>query len=307
MNPVDGILLLDKPVGLSSNSALQKVKKLFQAQKAGHTGSLDPLASGLLPICFGEATKFSQYLLDSDKTYEVCAKLGERTTTSDSEGEVVETGDVEGISNTQVETVVATFKGQQQQVPSMFSALKFQGQPLYKLARKGITVERKPRDITIHELEILSFQAPLLRMRVRCTKGTYIRTLVDDIGQALGCGAHVAELRRLEAGPFVAAEMLTLDMLREEAETSQSSLYRHLKPVDAALGTMPDVSLTRKHAVSVRHGQAVRLFDAPAEGWVRLVLDKRFFIGVGEILKDGRIAPRRLVSKLPITRREPLF
>ncbi len=306
MNSIDGILLFDKPVGISSNSALQRVKKLFQAKKAGHTGSLDPLASGLLPICFGEATKFSQYLLDSDKTYEVCAKLGERTTTSDSEGEVVETGSAESIEQPRFEEIMNGFRGSQQQVPSMFSALKFQGQPLYKLARRGIEVERKPRDICIHELRLTSFDNPYVRMYVRCSKGTYIRTLVDDIGQSLGCCAHVTELRRLEAGPFNASEMVTLEKLEEESN-DLAALMRHLKPIGAALAEMPNVNLTRNHAVSVRHGQAVRLLDAPSEGWVKLLLDKRFFIGVGEILKDGRIAPRRLVSKLPITRREPLF
>src|SRR3990167_10000985 len=207
---INGILLLDKPLGLSSNSALQKVKNLFQAKKAGHTGSLDPLATGLLPICFGEATKFSQYWLDSDKTYRVRAKLGVRTTTSDAEGDIVFQSEVPHFTLADIEKQMAIFRGDIQQVPSMYSALKHEGQPLYKLARRGIEIERPARPITIYRFDLLRYANEALEMEVHCSKGTYIRTLIDDLGQALGVGAHVIALHRIQVGLFTASRMVAL-------------------------------------------------------------------------------------------------
>ena len=211
---INGILILDKPTGMSSNHALQRVKRMFGARKAGHTGSLDPLATGLLPICLGEATKFSQFLLDADKRYQTTAQLGVRTDSSDADGKVVETKPCEHITVTDVEAQLPQFRGLISQVPSMFSALKHQGQPLYKLARAGKTVAVKPRQVTIHNLELLSFKYSQVRMDISCTKGTYIRSIVEDLGLALDCGAHVAQLRRLQAGPFVAEQMVTLEDLQ---------------------------------------------------------------------------------------------
>ena len=211
---INGILILDKPTGMSSNHALQRVKRMFGARKAGHTGSLDPLATGLLPICLGEATKFSQFLLDADKRYQTTAQLGVRTDSSDADGKVVETKPCEHITVTDVEAQLPQFRGLISQVPSMFSALKHQGQPLYKLARAGKTVAVKPRQVTIHNLELLSFKHSQVQMDISCTKGTYIRSIVEDLGLALDCGAHVAQLRRLQAGPFVAEQMVTLEDLQ---------------------------------------------------------------------------------------------
>lgn len=226
MNPkkskrsLDGVLLLDKPSGISSNQALQRVKWLFSAAKAGHTGSLDPLATGMLPICFGRATKLSQILLNDDKTYQVVAQLGVRTTTSDLEGEVVVERPVPDYDHATLNAVLENFRGNIQQIPSMFSALKYQGQPLYKLARKGITIERPARSISIYQLNILSYQCQQLTLQVRCSKGTYIRTLVDDLGERLGCGAHVLKLRRISVNRFRQHQMHTLPVLQAAADAS---------------------------------------------------------------------------------------
>ena len=210
---IDGVVLLDKPQGMTSNFALQKVRRLFAAQKAGHTGSLDPLATGVLPICLGEATKFSRYLLDADKGYYTTAKLGDIRTTSDSEGETVLLQAVPDYSDDQIQAVLDQFRGAIDQVPTMYSALKYQGRPLYEYARQGITVERSARPITIHKLELLARRQDELDLQVACSKGTYIRTLVEDIGQALGCGAHVSMLRRYQAGCFELADTVTFEQL----------------------------------------------------------------------------------------------
>ena len=294
---VNGILLLDKPTGLTSNAALQQVKKLFRARKAGHTGSLDPLASGLLPICLGEATKVSAFLLDADKQYQVTCKLGERTTTADAEGEVVETRPVDGVSEKQLRKVMAHYLGDIEQIPPMYSAVKHQGQRLYKLARQGIEVEREPRPITIHEMNLLDFQLPLAEISLRCSKGTYVRTLVEDIGEELGCGAHVTGLRRLGVGPYNETGMVTLSTLEQlRAEGGEAALDKLLLPMESGLAQWPGVRLSSDAAFYLRQGQPVLVPHAPTTGWVRLYMGEKQFMGVGEILDDGRVAPRRLLN-----------
>jgi tRNA pseudouridine55 synthase len=294
---VDGILLLDKPAGLTSNAALQKVKRLYRARKAGHTGSLDPLASGLLPICLGEATKVSGFLLDADKHYWVSCRLGVRTTTADAEGEVLETRPVEGVTEKRLLEVMEDFTGVIEQIPPMYSAVKHQGQRLYALARKGLEVEREPRRITIHAMELLDFRLPLAEIGVHCSKGTYIRTLMEDIGEVLGCGAHVADLRRFGVGPYNAADMVTLDALEEcLAREGEKGLDALLLPMESGLSQWPDVRLSGDAAFYLRQGQPVLVPHAPTAGLVRLYEGQRRFLGVGEILDDGRVAPRRLLN-----------
>ncbi|MDF3935055.1 tRNA pseudouridine(55) synthase TruB [Pseudomonas citronellolis] len=292
---VNGVLVLDKPRGMSSNQALQKVRWLLNAEKAGHTGSLDPLATGVLPLCFGEATKFSQYLLDADKGYETVAQLGVTTTTGDAEGEVVEERQVT-VGREALEAVLPRFRGEIEQVPPMYSALKKDGQPLYKLARAGEVVEREARSVTIARLELLAFEAPCATMAVSCSKGTYIRTLVEDIGRELGCGAHVAALRRTQAGPFGLAQAVTLEELEQaHAEGGNEALDRFLLPVDAGLEHWPLLQLSEHSAYYWLHGQPVRAPEAPKFGMMRVQDHEGRFIGIGEMTDDGRIAPRRLI------------
>jgi len=292
---VDGVLVLDKPRGMSSNQALQKVRWLLNAEKAGHTGSLDPLATGVLPLCFGEATKFSQYLLDADKGYETVARLGVTTTTGDAEGEVLEERQVT-VGREALEAVLPRFRGEIEQVPPMYSALKKDGQPLYKLARAGEVVEREARSVTIARLELLAFEAPCATLAVSCSKGTYIRTLVEDIGRELGCGAHVAALRRTQAGPFGLAQAVTLDeLVQAHAEGGNEALDRFLLPVDAGLEHWPLLQLSEHSAYYWLHGQPVRAPEAPKFGMLRVQDHEGRFIGIGEVTDDGRIAPRRLI------------
>ncbi len=292
---VNGILLLDKPSGLTSNAVLQIVKRLFQANKAGHTGSLDPLASGLQPICLGEATKASGFLLDADKHYRVRCKLGEKTSTGDTEGEVIESRPLDGIDVAAVEAVLVGFRGQIEQIPPMYSAVKHQGQRLYKLARQGVEVERAPRQVVIHELHLLGAELPYLDLDVRCTKGTYVRTLAEDIGEALGCGAHVTELRRLGVGPYDAESMVDLEALHRLAEEGFAALDGQLLPIESALAQWPDVRLSPDATFYLRQGQPVLVPHAPTSGWVRLYAADQQFLGMGEILDDGRVAPKRLM------------
>jgi len=292
---VSGIILLDKPLGFTSNAALQKVRWLLNAEKAGHTGSLDPLATGVLPLCFGEATKFSQYLLDSDKGYETVMQLGQTTSTADAEGEVLQTREVT-VGRADLEAVIPRFRGEILQVPPMYSALKRDGQPLYKLARAGEVVEREARSVTIGRLELLECEGTRARLSVGCSKGTYIRTLVEDIGEALGCGAYVAELRRTHAGPFVLAQTVTLEELEQaHAEGGNEALDRFLMPSDSGLLDWPLVCLSEHSSFYWLHGQAVRAPDAPQFGMVRVQDHNGRFIGIGEVSEDGRIAPRRLI------------
>ncbi|MGF1818280.1 tRNA pseudouridine(55) synthase TruB [Vibrio alginolyticus] len=300
--PINGVILLDKPTGISSNDALQKVKRIYFAEKAGHTGALDPLATGMLPICLGEATKFSQFLLDSDKRYRVIAKLGERTNTSDSDGEVVETRPVD-VTLDKLEACIDQFRGESDQVPSMFSALKYQGKPLYEYARKGIEVPRESRKITVYEIVLHRFEGDEVEMEVHCSKGTYIRTIVDDLGEMLGCGAHVTMLRRTGVAKYPYEYMVTLEQLNElleqahrEERAPRELLDPLLLPMDTAVEDLPEVNLVPELANMVQHGQPVQVFGAPTEGSLRLTMgEERLFIGVGEMNEDGKIAPKRLV------------
>jgi len=293
---VNGILLLDKPSGMTSNAALQTVKRLYRARKAGHTGSLDPLATGLLPLCFGEATKVSGFLLDADKRYRVVCKLGERTTTGDAEGEVLETRPVEGVTGAQLRKVLEGFVGEIEQIPPMYSAVKHKGERLYKLARQGVEVEREARKVDIHSLELRDFSQPLFEIDVHCSKGTYVRTLVEDIGELLGCGAHVTALRRLAVGPFDDSQMIDMEMLEATAAESMAALDRLLLPMESGLAQWPGVRLSGDAAFYLRQGQPVLVPQAPTEGWVRLYEGETRFLGMGEILDDGRVAPRRLMT-----------
>ena len=344
---VDGIVVVDKFKGASSNDVLQRVKRIFGAAKAGHTGSLDPLATGVLPICLGEATKFSQFLLESDKSYRTVVQLGIKTTTGDAEGEVVEERAVQ-VTRSDVEAVLERFKGEVEQVPSMYSALKHKGQPLYKLAREGIEVERPARTISIYRNELISFEDDQFVLEVDCSKGTYIRTLVEDIGDTLGCLAHVAELRRLKAGPYSEEQSYSLEDLEnikskgrsdaltgeqaaildelfarvdeagrdslEDDEVQQlkelagirnrggnSALDQLLLSLDTSVNNWPQVTLGANSSFYISQGQPVLVPQAPTSGYVRIygvaggMGEELCFLGVGEIMDDGRVAPKRLV------------
>lgn len=295
---VHGVFLLDKPQGVSSNDIMQKVKRLFQANKAGHTGALDPLATGMLPICLGEATKFSQFLLDADKRYLVTAKLGERTDTSDADGQVVQTRDV-NISESDILANLEAFRGDILQVPTMFSALKHNGKPLYEYARAGITVEREARPITIFELKFIDYREPFLTLEVHCSKGTYIRTLIDDLGEALGCGAHVTILRRLSVADYPIEKMMSLADLQNIAENQPlAELDKLLLPMDTAVGRLPKLNLDELQTKSVCYGQRVKFENQEqVYGAVRLFSASGEFLGVAEIRQDNVIRPVRLVVK----------
>ncbi|NEX19567.1 tRNA pseudouridine(55) synthase TruB [Thiorhodococcus mannitoliphagus] len=295
---VTGILLLDKPLGLTSNDALQRVKRHYRAAKAGHTGSLDPLATGLLPCCLGDSTKFSAFLLDADKRYRVRVRLGITTTTADAEGEVLETLPVEGVDEDRLRQVLVKFTGGIDQLPPMYSALKHQGQRLYKLARQGVEVERQPRRIDIHALDLVSCDLPEIELDVHCSKGTYVRTLAEDIGKALGCGGHVIELRRTGVGPYLesAAPFISLDEVAALADQGDfAALDALLLPLDTALGHCPAVRLSEDAAFYLRQGQAVLVPQAPTDGLVRLYDASARFVGVGVISDDGKVQPKRLI------------
>lgn len=299
---IDGVLLLDKDTGMSSNFALQRVKRLFGAAKAGHTGALDPLATGMLPICLGEATKFSQHLLDADKRYLVTAKLGQRTDTSDSDGEVVQTRPLE-FTQEQLETALEHFRGETMQVPSMFSALKYQGQPLYKYAREGIEVPRTARPITVFELNFVSLEGDELTLDIHCSKGTYIRTITDDLGEMLGCGAHVIMLRRTQVAGYPSDKMMSLAELEalvakaDEQEVKSSQLLDPLLlPMDTAVSSLGEVNLPELSAPYLMQGQAVQAPNLVADELVRITIgDERLFVGIGCMNDEGLLAPKRLV------------
>ena len=293
---IHGVFLLDKPQGMSSNDIMQKVKRIFQANKAGHTGALDPLATGMLPICLGEATKFSQFLLDADKRYLVTAKLGERTDTSDAEGQIVETRDV-NVKTPEILTALERFRGNILQVPTMFSALKYNGKPLYEYARQGITVEREARPITIFGLNFIEYNAPYLTLEVHCSKGTYIRTLVDDLGEALGCGAHVTMLRRTAVADYPTEKMLDWHALQSLAEQQDLALLDALLlPMDTAVAKLPALTLNESQTQGIGFGQRVK-FDNPnsLQGQVRLFSHENRFLGVAVIDENNVIRPQRLV------------
>jgi tRNA pseudouridine55 synthase len=294
---ISGILVVDKPQRLSSNDVVQKAKRMFNARKVGHTGALDPLATGVLPLCFGEATKFSQYLLTSDKKYWARLQLGVATDSGDADGKVIRTRPVEGVDSAKVEEALRFFRGEIDQVPSMFSAIKHKGQPLYKLARQGISIEREARRVTVFSNELVAMDGETLELAIHCSKGTYVRTIAEELGEILGCGAHVIALRRTAAGPYDEEDLVTFDEL--EAALEQSSLDPFLQPVSSAVREWPEVRLTDNTAYYLRQGQPVIVPHAPTSGWVRLSEiesdESSRFIGVGEILDDGRVAPRRLV------------
>lgn len=304
--PINGVLLLDKPYEMSSNHALQRAKRIYFAQKAGHTGALDPLATGMLPICFGEGTKFSQFLLDTDKTYQVTAKLGIRTTTSDADGEIVSEKPVD-VSSEQLSKALDSFRGDSKQVPSMYSALKYQGQPLYKYAREGIEVPRESRDITVFRLDLLRFENDEVDLDIHVSKGTYIRTIVDDLGELLGCGAHVAQLRRSAVGNYPTDKMVTMAQLESLLEKAIADdiapsvlLDPLLLPMNTAVDGLPSVYIDDMSANFLRHGNPVQASGAPAQGLVQVYVtahdndQQHDFIGVGVIDDDGLVAPKRI-------------
>ncbi len=288
---IQGILLLDKPVGLTSNGALQEAKAIYKARKAGHTGSLDPIATGLLPICFGEATKISSFFLDADKRYITVFRLGVSTDTGDAEGESVFSAPVD-VSDEEVEEALATFRGSIQQVPPMYSAIKHRGQPLYKLARQGIEVERKPRAVNVYQATWRRLTTDSIEVELHCSSGFYVRTLAHELGERLGCGAHVASLRRTGVGPFTVDNAISLEQLR--STDSVAELDRLLIPADEGLSNLPDVMLSTDAAYYLCRGQPVRAASAPSSGWVRLYAKEAGFLGVGQVLADGRVAPKRL-------------
>lgn len=304
---VHGVFLLDKHQGASSNDVLQKVKRLFNANKAGHTGALDPLATGMLPVCLGEATKFSQYLLDSDKRYRVIARLGERTDTSDADGNIVETRAVT-FDQAALDAALDYFRGDTMQVPTMFSALKYQGRKLYEYAREGITVPREARPIKVFELQFIRWEGDELELEIHVSKGTYIRTIIDDLGERLGCGAHVIMLRRLQVARYPIERMVTLEQLQDVAATvnmaetpDYSALDALLLPMDSPAEEFPIVNLLPAVAAYFKQGMPVQVADAPEQGLVRVTEgDEHKFIGMAEIAEDGRVAPRRLVVEFPV-------
>ena len=292
---ISGIVVLDKANGLSSNAALQEVKRLYEANKAGHAGSLDPLATGVLPVCLGEATKVSQFLLDSDKRYRTRIKLGIRTDTGDSEGSIIERNEGISISRKAIERALTKFKGEVEQVPPMHSAIKMNGVPLYKLARKGITVEREPRLVTLYQICLVEFVNSELELEISCSKGTYIRTIADDLGQELGCGAHVIELRRTQAGVFTEKDSISAEELALEKEKrGLDKIDQFLIPMDRAIQDLPEVNLPSITASHVKNGQAVLVRHLPKNGLVRMYEDEQF-IGIGSIDDDGKVAPKRLI------------
>lgn len=293
--PIDGILLLDKPEGLSSNAVLQRVRRLFSAKKAGHAGTLDPLATGMLPICFGEATKCCQFLLDTDKCYEVTGVLGVKTTTADSTGEVISTTPDFSVTENMLRSALSLFLGNIQQIPSMYSAIKHQGSPLYVYARKGVTLERKARTVTIHDLDLFHFDGQTFHLRVTCSKGTYIRNLVEDIGNQLGVGAHVGQLHRCYTAGFENQSMHSLDEL-----TEQSAAYRErcLLPIDSALIRMPRLNLKDTEVKRLRFGQHVS-FDVAEQtspGLYRLYAPHDVFVGIGQADASGELRVKRLLK-----------
>ena len=292
-HPVSGVLLLDKPVGLTSNQALQTVKRLLNACKAGHTGSLDPIATGLLPLFFGEATKLTQFLLNADKRYWTVFQLGVSTATFDSEGEVTVTRPVTA-TRRDIERALPRFQGEIEQIPPMYSAIKHHGEALYKLARAGVEVEREPRRVTVHEIKLLGFQDNRLTLEIACSKGTYVRSLAQDLGELLDCGAHVVQLRRLGIGDVGIEQAVSLERLQALATPAERA--QQLQPADSVLHAVPDVHLTPLAAHYLKQGQSVSARHNLAPGWVRLYEGDSRFLGMGQVLDDGQVAPRRLLA-----------
>jgi len=288
---VSGVLLLDKPVGITSNAALQQAKRLYRAAKAGLTGILDPMASGLLPLCFGEATKFAQYPTDADKSYDLVMQLGVTTDTGDREGQVL-TQQIPNVSLNDVERAIAQFTGAILQTPPMYSALKHQGQPLYKYARQGVEIERKPREVTMHRIALMDFQGDTISLSVDCSKGTYIRVLAEDIGRFLGCGAHLIALRRTRVGNFSLHDAIALDSLEALTESERDL---KLLPIDCLLEVLPAVQLEQESAFYLRLGQSIWLPKLQTQQRYKVYDEKHELIGVAEVGDDGKLAPKRLV------------
>ncbi|MBS25356.1 MAG: tRNA pseudouridine(55) synthase TruB [Gammaproteobacteria bacterium] len=292
---INGIVLLNKACGLSSNAALQQVKKLYEANKAGHTGSLDPLATGVLPLCLGEATKVSQFLLDSDKRYQTKIKLGERTDSGDKTGTIIQSVADFSVSEADIEKELAAFRGEIEQLPPMHSALKVEGVPLYKMARKGIEIEREKRKVTVYEISLLNIAEDVIELEIACSKGTYIRTIADDLGQALGCGANIIELKRTQASVFREEDCKDIEALTElKMQGGLEFIDDQLIPMDQAIAELPEVNLPSLTASHLKNGQAVIVRHLPKEGLVRLYEEEQF-IGIGCIDDDGKVAPRRLI------------
>ncbi len=291
---IDGMLLLDKSPGMTSNGAVQRVKRLFQANKVGHTGSLDPIATGLLPLCLGEATKLSSFLLNTDKRYFTRVRLGRTTSTADTEGETLEEKPVPALDGALIESALRPFRGEIEQMPPMYSALKHQGRKLYELARKGVEVERQPRKISIYELRLVEYGEDWLDLDVHCSKGTYVRVLAEDIGAALGCGGHVEQLRRTAVGAFTLAQAVTFEHLETLEDGERLAL---LLPFSAIAEELPAFSLSAEVAFFLRKGQPVFAPNAPSAGLLRLFTREGVFLGVGEVTDDGMVAPRRLVRE----------
>jgi tRNA pseudouridine55 synthase len=291
---VDGVLLLNKPSGITSNRSLQIVKRLLNARKAGHTGSLDPLATGMLPLCFGEATKVCAYLLDTDKTYRVTARLGTATDTGDADGQVIDTAAVPQLSPGEWDAILQRFVGDSTQIPPMYSALKKDGKRLYELARKGEIVERKPRPISVYEIRLLEIAGSRLVLRVSCSKGTYVRTLVEDIARRAGTVAHISRLHRESVGHFRSDDMLDLTSIEALAEESPEALRKRLMPPDMALAGLPQVRLDESAGARFADGQAVPVAEETRTGLARVYGVRKRFLGVGELVGNGQLAPRRV-------------
>ena len=290
---IHGILLVNKSEGLTSNALLQKVKHLYKAKKAGHTGSLDPLATGMLPVCFGEATKFSQYLLDADKCYEATGTLGQKTTTADSTGEIIAEISNFIISNEELKCALEQFVGQTKQVPSMFSALKYEGVPLYKLARQGIEIERKARDINVHNLILDKFDGRTFDIKVSCSKGTYIRNLVEDIGDFLQVGAHVSRLHRVYTAGLANEKMYSLSELQQMDEDELNSL---LLPIEKPIDYLPKLNLSEDDIRALRQGRIIAKSQLNDENLVRLYDESDLFIGLAEFKGENELAVKRLLA-----------
>jgi len=296
---LSGLLLLDKPPGLTSNQALQEVKKIFFAKKAGHTGSLDPIATGILPICFGEATKFSQFLLDTDKKYQITCRLGTKTTSQDSQGEITETLAVPDLTPEQIKKELKNFLGPQMQTPPMHSAIKVNGKPLYKLAHQGKEIERQARPIEIYSFEMVKIlDKQTLLLEVHCSKGTYARTLIADLGDNLGCGAHVSGLRRTGFGAFNIEETVSMDKIHElyRQQDDFTGLNKLILPVDETLRNIDKIELSPDEKFYILQGQPIQVNQPVKEGLLRMYF-KDEFIGIGQILDDGRLGPKRLIKR----------
>lgn len=295
--PINGLVLLDKPSGMTSNAALQEVKRLFFARKAGHTGSLDPLASGMLPICFGEATKLSGYLLDADKTYEMTGLFGVATDSGDADGEIIETQEISMPEAAAIEAAIEQFLGDIEQIPPMYSAVRVNGKRLYELARAGETIEREPRPVHIYEFKLLSISDNSASFRVRCSKGTYVRTLVEDLAKALGTVAHVTVLRRLAVSAFPSEQMVS--MAEIEALAEEKNCDSLLLPMANAVSHFPAVTVPADSLHYIQQGHPVLVPNAPTSGLVRILDAQAALVGIGEIQDDGRVGPKRLMANTP--------